>query len=112
MSPFVGVGARARKEQPRISTLAAVDSTAPGIAVLDPSISAPLEAFFAGIGVDGQRFLSPDVNGQQTFIAKLSTVGKSNTVYIDLNHTCVRVCHNEKKCQTNGRHDKRQRYFK
>ena len=26
---------------------------------------------------------------------------------------CVCVCHNEKKCQTNGKHDKRhRRYFK
>ena len=65
MLPFVGVGASARKEQPRLSTSAAVDSIAPGIAALEPSISAPLEAFFAGIGVDGQQFLSPDVNGQK-----------------------------------------------
>ena len=81
MSPFVGVGAWAWKEQPRLSTSAAVDKTAPGISALDSSSSAPLEAFFAGTGVDGQQFLSPDVIGQKTFIAKLSSVGKSWTVY-------------------------------
>ena len=63
MSPFVGVGSSARKEQPRLSTLAAVDKTAPGILALDPSSSTPLEAFFAGMGVDRQQFLSPDVIG-------------------------------------------------
>ena len=46
---------------------------------------------------------------------KILTTEVYHTMFVKClgKNTCTLVCHNEKKCQTNGKHDKRyQRYFK